>query len=296
MQSSLNPSKTHGWLDIVETVSVVGSIGASIASIFINQAALASIPLSITVMLNLVNRKLQLEATSKNSHSAISQLIQADEANSQQITQLQQLTFDYQQVKSNVQEHSQHLQSNQSAISHLLQEQRETQGKLHVINEQLAQSSRDYSQLKSDTQDYVKLPSLCEEQMEVARKVGYLQEIDNSTQAIRIAPCNADAYFKRGLSFQALGNKQGSISDFTEAIQLNPSHASAYYSRGLTHIDLGNRKRAVQDLREAAKLFFEAEDIASYQLAKDSSKQIHELNSSVDAEDSAQVAVGGLFR
>ena len=60
MQESLNPSNTKDrpWLDIVETVSVVGSIGGSIASIFINQAALAAIPLSITVMLNLINRRI----------------------------------------------------------------------------------------------------------------------------------------------------------------------------------------------------------------------------------------------
>ncbi len=305
MLEKLNPSNNqkYPWLGVVETASVVGSVGASIASIFTNQVALASIPLSITVMLNLANRRLQLEALSRTNQSAISQLVQEDVkildkvgVNNQQIVQLQELTSDYQQVTSSVQEHSQQIQSNQNDVSYLVQEQSDTQGKIHAINEQLTQSSSDLEQLKSNTQDYAKLQSLCEEQMEVVRKVGYLQEIDSSTQAIRIAPYNADAYYKRGLSFQALGDKQGSISDFTEAIQFNPSHASAYYSRGLAHIDLGNKKRAVQDLREAAKLFFEAEDIASYQLAKDSSKQIHELNSSVGAEDSAQVAVGGLFR
>ena len=343
MQSSLNQSKAHSWLDIVETVSVVGSIGSSIASIFINQAALASIPLSITVMLNLVNRRLQLEAIAKNNQSVVSQMIPAVEANSQQIVQLQQFTFDYNQVKSNVEEHSQQLQSNQTAM---LQDQSATQEKLYAINEQLTQSSQDFNQLKSDTQDYTqilqtsqlevaellqgkaevevtiesltaqlveiqeiipslvegnsnlmdyaKLQTLYEEQMEIVKKVGYLREIDSSTQSIRIAPQDANAYYKRGLSFQALGDNQGSISDFTEAIKLNSSHASAYYGRGLAFIELGNKKSAVQDLREAAKLFFEAGDITSYQLAKDSSNQIHE-RTSVSAETGEQVAVGSLF-
>ena len=142
MQSSLNPSKAHGWLDIVETVSVVGSIGSSIASIFINQAALASIPLSITVMLNLVNRRLQLEAITKNNQSAVSQIMPAVEANNQQIAQLQQFTFDYIQVKNNVEEHFQQLQSNQTAR---LQEQSATQEKLYAINEQLTQSSQEFN-------------------------------------------------------------------------------------------------------------------------------------------------------
>ncbi|PSB32890.1 hypothetical protein [Chlorogloea sp. CCALA 695] len=350
MQSSLNQSKAHGWLDIVETVSVIGSIGSSIASIFINQAALASIPLSITVMLNLVNRRLQLEAIAKNNQSAVSQIMPAVEANSQQIAQLQQSTFDYPQVKSNVQENSQSLQSLQSANSRMLQgmlqEQNNLQGRLHAIDEQLTHSSQDFNQLKSDTQeytqmlqtsqlevaellqgkakvettiesltahlveiqeiipslvegnsnlmDYTKLQSLYEEQMEIVRKVGCLREIDSSTQSIRIAPHDADAYYKRGLSFQALGDNQGCIGDFTEAIKLNSSHAFAYYSRGLAAIELGNKKSAVQDLREAAKLFFEAGDITSYQLAKDSSNQIHE-RTSVSAETATQVAVGSLF-
>jgi tetratricopeptide (TPR) repeat protein len=356
MQEKLTTTnnQNYPWLGIVETVSVVGSVGASIASIFINQAALASIPLSITVMLNLVNRRLQLEAMEKNNQSAISQLMQEDvkildkvSSNNQQIVQLQQLTVEYEQVKSNVQEHSQNIHNNQSEIANLLQEQSETQGKIHTINELLTQSSSDFEQLKSDTQDYTamlqtgqlemaellqnkaevqttvdslvtqvaeiqeiipsliegnsnlmdyaKLQSLYEEQMEVVKKVGYLREIDSSTQAIRIAPYDPDAYYKRGMSFLALGDRQGSIGDFTEAIQLNSSHAPAYYSRGLAHIELGNKKRAVQDLREAAKLFFDAGDIANYQMAKDASKQIHELNSEVNLEDAHQVAVGSLF-
>ncbi len=147
----------------------------------------------------------------------------------------------------------------------------------------------------SNLMDYAKLQSLYEEQMEVVKKVGYLREIDSSTQAIRITPYDPDAYYKRGMSFFALGDKQGSIGDFTEAIQLNSSHAPAYYSRGLANIDLGNKKRAVHDLREAAKLFFDAGDIANYQMAKDASKQIHDLNSSPSDEDSAQLAVGSLF-
>ncbi|MBW4663048.1 MAG: hypothetical protein KME01_02430 [Chroococcus sp. CMT-3BRIN-NPC107] len=335
MQESLNP-KNRPWLDMVETISVVGSIGGSIASIFINQAALASVPLSITVMLNLINRRSQLEAAAKTNQSAIAQIMPALEANSQQINQLQQ------QLEHNLQEHSQQIQTA------MLQAQNETQGKLEVFNVQLNNSSGDISQLKSDSQEctemlqrsqlevaellqgkaeaqiivdsvaaqlaeiqeiipsliegnsnlmeYAKLQSLYEEQMEVVRKVSYLREIDFSTQAIRIAPYDADAYYKRGTSYQALGDSQGSLCDFTEAIKLNSSHASAYYSRGLAHIELGNKKRAVQDLREAAKLFFEVGDINSYQMAKDASKQIHELNSSVSTEEnSEQIAVGSLF-
>jgi len=49
--------KSDNKLDIVETVSVIGSIGGAIASLVFNQVALASIPLSMSVALNLLNRR-----------------------------------------------------------------------------------------------------------------------------------------------------------------------------------------------------------------------------------------------
>lgn len=96
MQESLN-TKDRPWLDIVETVSVVGSI----ASIFINQAALASIPLSITVMLNVVNRRMQLEAAAKHNLSAVSQIMPALETNNQQLSHLSQLKATLRNIPSN---------------------------------------------------------------------------------------------------------------------------------------------------------------------------------------------------
>lgn len=120
--------KNYQWLDIVETLSVVGSVGGSIAAAVTNQVALASIPLSVTVMLNLVNRRMQIDAINQNHQSAIAQLIAEDvktlakvETNSEQIADLQQLTFDYKQVRSNVQVNADRIQSNNNAIAQIVQ-------------------------------------------------------------------------------------------------------------------------------------------------------------------------------
>lgn len=345
--------KSHAWLDIVETLSVVGSVGGSIAAAVTNQVALASIPLSVSVMLNLVNRRMQLEAMTKNQQSAIAQLIQEDvktlakvDANSEQIADLQQLTFDYKQVRSNVQQNADSIQSNKQAIAQIVQQQAETEARLIHINaqiEQLLQDSSSFassipehaellqsSQLaiaellqnkvehgtkfkklaaelaeiqeiipvlvegNSNLTDYRRLQDLYEEQLEVVKKVDCLREIETQTQAIWVSPNKADSYYQRGLNYQGIGNKEGSLVDFTEAIRIDPNHSQAYYSRGLINSELGNKQQAVQDLRTAAKLFFEEGDIANYQVARDLSKQLHSLNSQSE-EESEQVAVGSLF-
>ncbi|MGB5713210.1 MAG: hypothetical protein WBM44_20175, partial [Waterburya sp.] len=92
---STSQSNSH-WLDIAETASVFGSIGGSVASLFFKEIFLASIPLSVCVALNLVNRKRILNLTTAETHQAIAELAQENQdvhTNfSQKLTQLQQLT------------------------------------------------------------------------------------------------------------------------------------------------------------------------------------------------------------
>lgn len=122
-----------------------------------------------------------------------------------------------------------------------------------------------------------------------------MREIETCTQNIRINPNYAEAYYKRGIAYQNLGEKQGAIGDYTEAIRINPSYADAYCNRGLIRADLGDKKGGVEDLREAAKFFFEEGDIARYQKARDLSKNFHELSSQSMTDAFEEVAVGRLF-
>ncbi|HCF28087.1 MAG TPA: hypothetical protein DEV81_12990, partial [Cyanobacteria bacterium UBA11049] len=53
-----------------------GSIIGAIASVVFNQAAIAAIPLSVTVAINLANRRIFLESMKQNNYTAIALVIQ----------------------------------------------------------------------------------------------------------------------------------------------------------------------------------------------------------------------------
>jgi len=42
------------------------------------------------------------------------------------------------------------------------------------------------------------------------------------------------------------------IADYTEAIRLNPEHADAYYNRGISYKKLGQYDQACEDIQKSA--------------------------------------------
>jgi len=205
---------------------------------------------------------------------------------SEQLAQVQQLTTDLDQSHSNL----------QSYTTQARKESEETQVKLGTLSEQLVkvqQLTTDLNQGHSHLHDYTQ--SLHQEQKKIADLISCLHEIETRTQTIRINPNYAEAYYNRGIAYQNLGEKQGAIGDYTEAIRINPSYADAYYNRALIRADLGDKKGGVEDLREAAKFFFEEGDIASYQKARDLSKNFHKLGSQSTTDAFEEVAVERLF-
>ena len=54
----------------------------------------------------------------------------------------------------------------------------------------------------------------------------YDSAINEFTEAIRIDPQNATAYFKRAISHQEMGNQEQADADYAEAIRLDPSLAA----------------------------------------------------------------------
>lgn len=319
---SSNMKKSH-WLDPVETVSVVLAAGGSVAAAITQQVALASLPLSLSVVLGLLNRRRLLDEMAQGQQAAIVQ-VQQDQANAQMKLEhqlQQQATGLSDRLSKTEQDLSQHKITAQSEAEILLQQitdltacqdttdetiaqqQASTQTELAALIQQLAklqQQADDLGQATAGLQAFTQ--NLRNEEEKIAEKVEQLQELETRTQSIHINPTDASAYYNRGLIYQRSGDRQSALRDFSEAIRLHPGYAQAFQARGLLHGDLGDKRKAVQDLRDAANYFFEAGDVTNYELARNLSRQIHELSSetsesptSPPTEAAESIALSSLF-
>ena len=63
----------------------------------------------------------------------------------------------------------------------------------------------------------------------------YEEAIAYLDKAIQLAPDDAGAYLKRGVSYKELGEYQNAINDYTMAIQIDPDYADAYNGRGISY-------------------------------------------------------------
>lgn len=243
-------SQSKHWLDFAEIGAAVVSVGGAIASAAGQSAAYATIPLSLSVTLNLLNRRRLLNTM-------------LDHHNQDLATLTQQVADTRETLITNLD------QSQQEAKNHLNRVSQE-------LRDDLQQIRSDFTQADQNLRE--SLHSLDYEKTQLAEVVGQLQQIENFSQAIRTNPNCAEFYYKRGLSHQSLGDKHGAIADYTKAIELESNHAGAHHQRGILNSELGDRRQAVEDLRRAAKLYFEQGDVDSYQQARDLSKEFHEIH------------------
>ncbi|HIK23146.1 MAG: tetratricopeptide repeat protein [Cyanobacteria bacterium J003] len=208
-------------------------------------SAIAPLPLSLAVGLNLVSRKKladQFQVFGQQQEAKMAELV---------ASQGQQ----------------------QSELGHLALALAQVRDRLEDVQKQVMQLNQGAQHLH----DYTRI--LDTEQKEIEQVLDCLREIEKNTQVIQVNPSHAKAYYNRGLTHQRLGDVEAAILDYTEAIRLNDTYAKAYHNRGVARSTVGDRKGAVEDLRTAAKLFFEQGDISSYQRARDLAKRIHEVGS-----------------
>lgn len=85
-------------------------------------------------------------------------------------------------------------------------------------------------------------------------KIDYDSKIADYTEAIRLNPQYALAYYNRGNARSDKGDKDGAIADYTEAIRLNAQFANAYYGRGFVRSNKGDKDGAIADFTEAIRL------------------------------------------
>lgn len=291
--TSSTPNQNH-WLDIAETSSVVGSIGGSIASIFLKQFLWVTVPLTVTAGLAVVNHQ-RLKGQIASKQAALSALI---EENQTKVSQLkQQSEKQHWDNKVELAELKKAGDTSNIEIARMDQEQKKYSNR---ANQELQTLQASLGKLDQLTQQ------LQQEQNESSKIAQELKAIDRFSLMIKGNANSPEAYYQRGCSYQATSNIGQAIDDFTQAIALCNDYAQAYHQRGLLYSEIGELKKANIDLRRASQYYIAKGDLDKYRETRDLSLEIHfnqsaEANGSEPAQKSApeqqleSVAVGSLF-
>jgi tetratricopeptide (TPR) repeat protein len=264
---SSNPKSRH-WLELAEGVSILGAVGGSIAAVVSQQVllvSLASVPLSVSLALNMVNRQRLQGKLAQEQLTAIAPLVLQQQ---QQDEALQTLSASLKLQQADVVKLVESSQQQQFSLGQLAEKSQEHEADLGRAAQKLIAFDHFAAHLRDDVPNAHSYTRIAEDESEAL----------TSPQATALAGPNAGkAYYNRGLTYQRMGDMQAAVDDYTKAIHLMPTFAKAYHNRGVAISQLGDKQAAVSDLRAAAKFFFDQGDIASYQEAKDLSKELHNL-------------------
>ena len=80
------------------------------------------------------------------------------------------------------------------------------------------------------------------------------EQIRFYSEAIRLEPDIANAFYNRGRAHHAKGDVEGALKDYNEAIRLQPDHAAAFYNRGFAYDNKGDLNGAIENYSEAIRL------------------------------------------
>ena len=285
------PTKQH-WLDIAEITAVTGSIGGSIASIFLKQYLWVTIPLSVSAGLAVVNHK-RLHRLLKSEQEAIAMLVQEDRA---KLTKLKEQS-EKQHWDSTV-EITDLKKTAKTTTSELERVDREQQTKLTNAAQEIQILQTSMDKLDELTK------KLEHEQNETRKLAGELKAIEKFTQMINNNPDSAQAYYHRGSAYQRSGNKERAIQDFSQAIALSKDHAKAHHKRGLLYLEIDEAQKAIIDFRKASQYYISQGDLEKYRETRDLSLKIHFSQSTEDSKsesdpqpkaESYSVAVNSAF-
>jgi len=74
------------------------------------------------------------------------------------------------------------------------------------------------------------------------------------SEAIRLKPDDALAFYNRGIARRAQGDLERALQDYTEALRLKPDYPADFNNRGIARRAKGDSERALQDYNEAIRL------------------------------------------
>ena len=85
----------------------------------------------------------------------------------------------------------------------------------------------------------------------------YAKVISYFTEAIRIDPNDANAYYNRGNAYYDKREYDRAISDFNQVLKIDPNDAKAYYNRGAAYCQKEDYNKAWDDICKAQKLGYQ---------------------------------------
>ena len=82
----------------------------------------------------------------------------------------------------------------------------------------------------------------------------YIEAINDCSEAIRLDHDFSGAWGRRGVIYNNIGQTEKAIRDYSEAIRLDPNYAWAYGGRGDTYSKIGQYDNAISDYTDAIRL------------------------------------------
>jgi tetratricopeptide (TPR) repeat protein len=203
-----NPKSGH-WLNVAEMVATVGSaVGTVVVSLFyMKQLAIVSLPLSVSVALNLANRRRLVDLVEQRVQTTVAE----------QVSELQNRATSLQRQFGQLQDRTQNLDSR---------------------HQQTAEVAKCLRAIKNYSQE-IQTNSKCTAETYYLRGVSHhrlgdvREAVEDYTEAIRIDSSFAKAYFNRGRGSAQLGDKQSAVEDLRTA-------AKFFFEQG----DLDNYRKA----------------------------------------------------
>jgi Flp pilus assembly protein TadD len=87
------------------------------------------------------------------------------------------------------------------------------------------------------------------------------EAVEAFQQAVKLDPELAEAHFRLGLGYEAVGKSEQAESEYKKAVETykkyfegNPDDSEGHYNLGQTYANLGNYSEAIREYRQATKL------------------------------------------